>query len=194
MESLTSPGEPRIGLAEVPLVLWDFVKSDFSTFVLPSTAFGFLGALAAPKLTEFPQSPSIGALLIRAVPRTLLFNTGNLLVFDIANQRLPESVDEDSVNKPWRSLPRGRINPTQARRLLLGTVPAVLAGSAMLGVGAESGLILLLTWMYNDLGGGDELTRDPIIAVAYVAFLVSSLHIAMLSTPVFQSPGINGWG
>lgn len=176
------PAEPRIRLVEIPSLLWGFVESDFSTFVLPNTAFGLLAALAAPALTDCAQSPNVQALLLRAAPRILLFNAGNLLVFDLANQRLPESVREDSLNKPWRPLPQGRISLTQARRLLLGALPAVLAVSATLGVGGESGLILLLTWMYNDLCGGDELTRDPIIAIAYDVFLVSSLRIAMIGT------------
>lgn len=176
------PGHPRIRLVEVPSLLWALVESDFLTFVLPNTAFGLLAALAAPLLTECVWRPTIWSLLIRGTPRILLFNAGNLLVFDLANQRLPESVHEDSLNKPWRPLPRGCISPMQVKWLLLGAVPAVLAVSSTLGVGVESGLILLLTWMYNDLRGGDELTRDPIIAIAYDLFLVSSLRIAITST------------
>ncbi|KAJ0420913.1 hypothetical protein BJY00DRAFT_312583 [Aspergillus carlsbadensis] len=53
---------------------------------------------------------------------------------------------------------------------------------AALGAGNESALILLLAWMYNDLRGGDELSRDLIIAIAYDIFLVSSLRIGMTAT------------
>ncbi|KAL4924529.1 uncharacterized protein BDV17DRAFT_295299 [Aspergillus undulatus] len=57
-----------------------------------------------------------------------------------------------------------------------------MALSILLGVGHESALILLLAWMYNDLRGGDELTRDLIIAIAYDIFLVASLRIELMAT------------
>ncbi|CRG84839.1 hypothetical protein PISL3812_02028 [Talaromyces islandicus] len=174
--------QPPIRLAHLPSLVWEFTESDFSTFVIPNTAFGVLAALAAPALADCVESPGIWPLLVKGAPRILLFNWANLVVFDLANQRLPESVKEDLLNKPWRPLPQGHISPTQARQLLLGAVPAALAVSAALGVGSESAIIMLLIWMYNDLKGGDELTRDPIIAAGYVVFLVSSLQIAIKTT------------
>ncbi|KAB8236624.1 UbiA family prenyltransferase [Aspergillus alliaceus] len=179
---MSTPKSPR--LAELPSLIWQFTKSDFSTFVLPNTGFGLLATFSAPSLTDCTDGIAVWALLLRGLPCMLIFNWGNLLVFDLANQRLPESIREDSMNKPWRPLPSGRISPIVTRHFLLGVVPAVLAVSYALGVGNESALILILTWMYNDLGGGDELTRDPIIAAGYCLFLVSSLRIAI--TPRFH--------
>ncbi|OJJ03894.1 hypothetical protein ASPVEDRAFT_135111 [Aspergillus versicolor CBS 583.65] len=176
------PTQPLVRLADLPSLLWAFTESDFSTFVLPNTGFGLLAALVAPTLTDCSEAPSALGLLLQASPRILLFNWGNLLVFDLANQRLPESVVEDAVNKPWRPLPRGQISPTQTRQLLLAAVAAVWTVSSLLGVGAECALILVLTWMYNDLHGGDELCRDLIIALAYDLYLVSSLRIALATT------------
>ncbi|KAL4899954.1 hypothetical protein BDW74DRAFT_183269 [Aspergillus multicolor] len=169
-------------LSELPSLIWAFTESDLPTFALPNTGFGILAAYVAPTLTDCAEVPSTASLVVHAAPRVLLLNWGNLLVFDIANQRLPESVAEDAINKPWRPLPRGRINPSQARRLLLTAVPVVWAVSSALGAGGESALILVLTWVYNDLHGGDELTRDFIIALAYDLFLVSSLRIAVTAT------------
>ncbi|KAL2813350.1 UbiA prenyltransferase family [Aspergillus cavernicola] len=168
--------------AELVSLLWEFSESDIPTFVLPNTAFGLLAALAAPALIDGAQSPSLWLLLVRGVPRMLFFNWANVFIFELANQRLPESVKEDLANKPWRPLPRGRISQAQTSQLLLAAVPAVLAMSMALAVGNESALILLLAWMYNDLRGGDELTRDLIIAIAYDIFLVSSLRIGMMTT------------
>ncbi|KAL4986841.1 hypothetical protein BDW68DRAFT_188562 [Aspergillus falconensis] len=186
--------EPRNRLFELPSLIWAFTESDFPTFALPNTGFGILAAHVAPTLTDCTEVPSTASLLVQAAPRVLLLNWGNLLVFDIANQRLPESVAEDSVNKPWRPLPRGRINPSQTRRLLLAAVPVAWAVSSALGVGGESALILVLTWMYNDLHGGDELTRDFIIAVAYDLFLVSSLRIAVTATTSCTEIGFSTTG
>ncbi|KAL4748734.1 hypothetical protein BDW72DRAFT_214562 [Aspergillus terricola var. indicus] len=178
--------QPSIRLVNIPSVIWAFTESDFPTFALPNSGFGLLAALVAPSLTNCFETPRVGPLLFRAAPRILLFNWGNLLIFDIANQRLPESVVEDQANKPWRPIPRGIITPTQARQLLLATVPVVWAVSSALGVGGESALILLLTWMYNDLRGGDELTRDFIIAFAYDLYLASSLRIGLSATTSCQ--------
>ncbi|CAI0655591.1 unnamed protein product, partial [Colletotrichum noveboracense] len=49
----------------------------------------------------------------------------------------------------------------------------------VLGVWSEGVLILILTWLYNDLHGGDTLARDAIIAVAYFLFNTASLKIAI---------------
>ncbi|KAL5339971.1 UbiA prenyltransferase family [Aspergillus crustosus] len=170
-------------------LLYEFSESDIPTFVLPNSAFGLLASLSAPLLLEnIPTPPPLLNLLLSAVPRMLLFNWTNVFVFELANQRLPDSVKEDTANKPWRPLPRGRITSEQTRRLLLVSVPVVLGASVAMGVGVESGLILLLAWMYNDLGGGDEVSRDVIIAVAYDVFLVASLRIGVLSTSSAVSP------
>ncbi|KAL4902349.1 hypothetical protein BDW74DRAFT_186884 [Aspergillus multicolor] len=161
-------------------LLWSFSESDIPTFVLPNTAFGLLATLAAPSLTTATNNlcPNLSTLLTR-IPPMLFFNWTNVFIFELANQRLPESIKEDKANKPWRPLPQGRITQSQTRCLLLVSIPVVLALSAALGVGIESALILLLAWMYNDLGGGDEVSRDLIIAVAYDVFLVASLRIGM---------------
>jgi 4-hydroxybenzoate polyprenyltransferase len=112
-------------------------ESNFPTFVLPNSAFGLLAALAAPLLTDCPERPSIWALFCRALA-VILFNWDNVFVFDLANQRLPESRLEDQLNNPWRPLPTGRISPETTRRWMLITIPVVLTVSAILGVATEA--------------------------------------------------------
>ncbi|KAL5047509.1 UbiA prenyltransferase family-domain-containing protein [Aspergillus fruticulosus] len=191
------PVTPAVRPSELPALVWAFTESNFSTFVLPNTAFGLLAVLAAPTLTDSLDTPSAWSLLTRSAPRMLLFNWANVFVFDLANQRAPASVVEDSLNKPWRPLPRGRISSEQTRRLMLGAIPAAVGISAGLGVGHESALCLLLTWMYCDLGGGDELTRDFLIGLGYTLALVTSLRIgipgnAELSTTGYRWLGVLG--
>lgn len=161
------------------MLLWLFTESNFPTFVLPNTGFGLLAALAAPILTDRPDHIALWDLLFRALPQVIIFNWVNVLVFDLANQRLPESRLEDQLNKPWRPLPTNKVCPETMRRLMLLAIPAVLAISALLGVSTESSFVLLLTWLYNDLHGGDEVFRDVIIAVGYGLYLASSLRIAI---------------
>lgn len=159
-------------------LIWHFTESNFPTFVLPNSAFGFLNALAAPLLTDCSERPSISILLGR-MPQVILFNWANVFVFDLANQRLLESQLEDRLNKPWRPLPAGRISPDTTRRWMLITIPLVLAVSALLEVATESAFIMILTWLYNDLRGGDEIIRDGIIACGYALYLTGSLRLAL---------------
>lgn len=44
----------------------------------------------------------------------------------------------------------------QARTLLLLVVPTVFISSLFLGATTEVFLLITLTWIYNDLGGGDH--------------------------------------
>jgi hypothetical protein len=81
------------------ILIWEFNESDFPTFVIPNTAFGILGALAGSRLADGP-APGLWAVAVR-LPLVIAFNWYNLLIFDLANQRLPESVKEDEINKPW---------------------------------------------------------------------------------------------
>lgn len=46
-----------------------------------------------------------------------------------------------------------------------------------LGVWYEACPFWILTWLYNDLKGGDELIRDVIIAIAYGLYNIASLKI-----------------
>ncbi|KAI2794604.1 hypothetical protein POX_a01203 [Penicillium oxalicum] len=169
---------PTLKLAVVRLLhlIWQFTESNFPTFVLPNSAFGLLTGLAAPLLTDCPERPAAPRLFVRGLA-VILFNWANVFVFDLANQRLPESRLEDRLNKPWRPLPTRQISPDTTRRWMLIFIPLVLTVSAVLGVVTESALIMILTWLYNDLRGGDEIVRDGIIACGYALYLSSSLRI-----------------
>ncbi|MCJ1292808.1 hypothetical protein MMC34_004361 [Xylographa carneopallida] len=158
--------------------LWLFTVSEHSTIVYPWTAFGIFSALAGPALTT-NEAPVLWEILFR-FPQTLLWMWMNILAFTISNQRLPNSVLEDSVNKPWRPLPSGRITQLQARRLLLAVLPATFFLNMSLG-GFEVTLIaLVLTWMYNDLGGADEnyIVRNLINSCGLVSWSAGTTLVA----------------
>ena len=157
--------------------LWLFTESDFATFVIPDTVFGIFGALAGPLLTT-NGSPTLAHIVSR-LPQVLIFNWANLLIFDLANQRHPTAVVEDKMNKPWRPLPTGRISVTQTRQLLLVSVPVVLLVNWLLGAWEETVLLFVLTWMYNDLEGGDQdfVTRNLIIGFAFGLYNRGALRI-----------------
>ncbi|KAK8018991.1 UbiA prenyltransferase [Apiospora marii] len=176
-------------------LLWLITEDDFATFVLPNTAFGVFGALSGSLLAVPPGSSSDMSsitstndqrrlrlrLLLLRLPATIFFNWSNLLIFDLANQRLPDSVREDALNKPWRPVPRGLLTSTQMRQAMLLAIPLVLAANHFwLHVGVETTLLFVLTWLYNDLRGGDEswVLRNVIIAAAFGVYNLGSLKVA----------------
>ena len=57
---------------------------------------------------------------------------------------------------------------------------------------AETALLVALTWMYNDLGGGDRgyIVRNGIIAVAFAGYNIGSLKLA---AGVLGAPHISGY-
>lgn len=168
----------RVSLSYFVDTLWLFTKSDFATSILPNTVFGISSALAGSFLTK-NESPDLLVILSR-VPQVLLFNWANILIFDLANQSLPDAVVEDSCNKPWRPLPSGRITISQTRRLLLASLPIALAINWSLGAWEETVLLFVLTWMYNDLKGGDEnfIVRNLILGFALGLYNSGSLRVA----------------
>ncbi|KAI1490700.1 UbiA prenyltransferase family-domain-containing protein [Biscogniauxia mediterranea] len=160
------------------VVFWLLTKDDAFTFVCPNTVFGLSGALAGPTLI-YPSSNAFDVLL--RLPIVVFFNWSNLLIFDLANQRLPESALEDTLNKPWRPVPSGLMTSVQVRQAMLFFIPVVLVvNHFLLGAGTETALIQILTWLYNDLRGGDEnwILRNIIIATAFGFFNLGSLRVA----------------
>ncbi|KAI1383024.1 UbiA prenyltransferase family-domain-containing protein [Hypoxylon trugodes] len=173
-------------LSDFLTLFWLLTESNAGTFVGPNTVFGICGALSGSLLVT--KSGPIIDLALEALPRlplVILFNWSNLIIFDLANQRLPESAREDALNKPWRPVPRGLITSDQIRHAMLYMIPAVIAlNHFYLKVGVESLCIMILTWLYNDLRGGDQgfIERNAIIAVAFGIFNVGSVKVA-IGTP-----------
>ena len=156
--------------------LWLFTKDDFDTFVLPNTIFGISAALSNRPLAQQLHVYTV----LQRIPLVLFFNWSNLLIFDLANQRLPDSIKEDMINKPWRPLPAGRLSQRQTRHLILVAMPMVLLFNAVLCVWKETALLFNLTWIYNDLRGGDDnwLVRNLVIAMAFFLYNLGSLKVA----------------
>lgn len=209
------PGNPFRKALNILFLSWEFQESNIPTFLLPNSLFGLLGALSGTLLILVPSSGPGGhqhheghitppaatdptdisplAIILR-FPLVFLFNFLNNLVFDLANQTAPMAVDEDKVNKPWRPIPSGRVTREQTRRAMLLVIPLVMTFNYAVGTWNEGMGILVLTWMYNDLGGGDELTRDMIIAVAFALFNGGSLRLAVPSPASGQQYEISSRG
>jgi 4-hydroxybenzoate polyprenyltransferase len=170
-------------------IIWEFTESNFSTFVIPNTAFGLFGSFAAAYLTNY-ESNFFVTMALQRLPLVMAFNWFNVFVFDLANQRSVESVQEDILNKPWRPIPSGRITTDQTRRLMLVAVPIVLLFNYWLGVWKQGIFIHILVWLYNDIRGGDEIVRDLIISIAYGLFNSASLILTIGEDVEFTKEGV----
>ena len=158
--------------------IWLFTLNDLKSIVCPETAFAFFSALSGRGLTT-NATPCLSEILGR-LPQIIVWNWVNLLLFDVANQRLPQSILEDTVNKPWRPMPSKRLTHNEARRFLLVLLPIVFLVSTYLGGLFESLALMSLTWMYNDLGGADEnyIVRNLINACGFVCYSSGATTIA----------------
>ena len=155
-----------------------FTNDDFYTFAVPCTLFGISTALSEQLMAG--HASHLSAVLQR-LPLVVFFNWSNVLVFDLANQRSPESIEEDRLNKPWRPLPAGRISQRRTRHLMIIIMPIAILLNYLLSVEKETALIFILTWIYNDLGGSDDswLIRNLVIAAGFFLHNLGSLKVAI---------------
>ncbi|RCI09639.1 hypothetical protein L249_4163 [Ophiocordyceps polyrhachis-furcata BCC 54312] len=161
---------------QIPSYIWALTESDWATFAVPCSTFGLL---AAPSLASSDPAPAFTQMLQR-LPTVLVFNWSNLLCFNMANQRAPESVAEDGVNKPHRPLVTGLISSEGVRRAMFVSVPLTLALSHWLGTGQQAMAIHVLIWLYNDLKGMEDFVmREVLLAAAFALFNGGSLQLAL---------------
>jgi 4-hydroxybenzoate polyprenyltransferase len=168
-------------LQKVVVNFWRITSSDFATFVIPNTVFGVACALASDPPLVAVQDSSKQAIFCR-IPAVVFFNYSNLLVFNLANQRLWEASQEDKANKPWRPVPSGRMTQTDIRQAMQIIIPAILAANHyLLRAGAETACILTGTWVYNDLKASEDgmLLRNAIVALAFGTYNWTSVKVAI---------------
>lgn len=158
--------------------IWLVTRNDLKSIVFPETVFGICSALSGPVLIS-NSSPDAISVLTR-VPPVLLWTWINVLIFDLANQRLPNSIIEDSINKSWRPMPSGRLSACQARRLLLLLLPIAILVTFYLGGMEETIVMNTLVYMYNDLGGADEnfVVRNLINAAGFICYSAGATRVA----------------
>ncbi len=113
------------------------------------------------------------------IPHVVLWTWLNTLLFTLSNQRLPDTIKEDLINKPSRPIAAGRINGVQTTRLLLVGIPIVFFASLYLGGVEESVLLTCLNWMYNELGGSEDYVgRNLLLAATYACYCSGSVQVA----------------
>lgn len=171
-------------------ILYLFTHVDLLTFAVPTILFAVFGAASGTALST-NASPNLLAILSR-IPSVILLVWSNLLIFDLANQRLPDAIVEDKLKNPSRPLPSGCITPLQTRRLLSISLPLVLAVNYYLGPWQETLLLFSVNWMYNDLKGCDEffVIRNLLISLGYGLYNSAALRIACGADSLITTRGM----
>ncbi|KAI0014480.1 hypothetical protein F4779DRAFT_560073 [Xylariaceae sp. FL0662B] len=158
--------------------LWLFTFSDLKTIVVPQTIFGILNALALSLdrdgILEWDK------MLVR-LPTVAFVVWVNLLPFTIDNQRQQAAILEDKHNKPWRTMPSGRMTETQAKTLMFILYPAAFCVSLWLGGARQCLTLMALGYGYNDLNLADWswVSRNAINALGFCCFASGALEVAL---------------
>lgn len=168
--------------------IWLFTFSDLKTIVGPKTVFGVMNALSAPTF-------GIGTALeptwlLRRAVLVALWIWINLLPFAIDNQRQPEAIAEDSLNKPWRPMPSKRLTQRQARQIMFTLYPLAGVTSLYTGGFRQSITLMVLGCWYNDYGGADTscIIRNFINACGFVCYSSGAMEVALGYTLPWHAP------
>ncbi|PQE28240.1 digeranylgeranylglyceryl phosphate synthase protein [Rutstroemia sp. NJR-2017a WRK4] len=149
--------------------IWLFTFSDMKTILFPTSIWGLFNALSGPCMTT-NNHPVTTEILCR-IPLVILWVWLQLLPFNINNQRRPEAIAEDSVNKPWRPLVAGRLSPSQATYLMCAILVLDFLVSFLLQGFLPCLAMFFLGHVYNYLGGADNImTRNLINGLGFQAF------------------------
>ncbi|KAI1482287.1 UbiA prenyltransferase family-domain-containing protein [Daldinia eschscholtzii] len=153
-----------------------FIRNDMKDMIGLSCVFGASNALVAPILSMGPALSFMEILL--SSPKMILWCWSNLFLFNLHNQRHPASIAEDSMNKPWRPLPAGRITPRQAERILYIMYPVIILVSSAVGGMVPCVAQAFFSLWYNELGGAaDPFLKNLINGLGYGCFLAGPLEI-----------------
>ncbi|KAJ4406909.1 hypothetical protein N0V91_004341 [Didymella pomorum] len=180
--------------------LWSRATYDFKTAllftsdqvldtVIPGTAFGILAALSGSTLNLPDQSRN--AILGRSFA-VFVWLWLVILQFCVQNQRSSGSVAEDTINKPWRPIPSGRMTSEQATTLLARINIAAGLLSYCLDVLPIFAVYMCLITAYNDFGGGNKsgIVRNLFCGAGFSCYFGGALSIALgphaMSTAAWQ--------
>ncbi|RFU27499.1 hypothetical protein B7463_g8843, partial [Scytalidium lignicola] len=141
--------------------LWEIVRlahliteSNVKAFVQPVVLFAML-SVASGSLTTNPHPK--WEELIRAFPHAALYIWLYVLHFDCSNQKSPESIKEDWLNKPWCAIPSGKLSVNGAERwYAMASCLLLLSTGTWLGGFPEAVAFMLETWVYDYASGANS--------------------------------------
>ncbi|KAF3032799.1 hypothetical protein E8E12_001608 [Didymella heteroderae] len=155
-----------------------FASDQILDTVLPGTAFSIFAALSGSSLDLPDQRP--GSILLRSfavIPWLWLV----ILQFCVQNQLSPDSIAEDTINKPWRPIPSGRMTSSQAKELFTGVNITAGLLSYYLDVLPIFMVYVCLITAYNDFGGANKsgVVRNLFCGAGFSCYFGGALSIAL---------------
>lgn len=154
--------------------VWDIIslahlitESNIKAYVQPVTMFAML-SIASGGVTSNPD-PSWKDIAL-SFPRVFFYIWLYVLYFDCSNQKSPEAVEEDKINKPWRAIPSGRLSIEGAERWYKAAICILLAVSGLwLGGFPEAVAFMLETWAHDHASGSNYWWSKNIINSLFYA-------------------------
>ncbi|KAH8816996.1 UbiA prenyltransferase family-domain-containing protein [Xylogone sp. PMI_703] len=128
-------------------------ESNIKAYVQPVILFAMLSVASGGVTTN--SHPTYNEL-INAFLHTAVYIWLYVLYFDCSNQKDPESIKEDKLNKPWRAIPSGRLSIEGAERwYVVASCLLLLASSTWLGGFPEAVAFMIETWVYDYASGAN---------------------------------------
>ncbi|POS80966.1 UbiA prenyltransferase [Diaporthe helianthi] len=152
--------------------LYLFTKGDFKSIVVPHSIFAISVVFSKADLLHTAKYEFNPGRILTRIPLMIFWLWIHLLVEDISNQRLPGGIAEDTLNKPWRPIPSGRLSAEEAQQILRVLVPLALLTSTVLSSSRPSATLMTLVWLYNDLDAANAgpMQRNMLNAAGLACF------------------------
>lgn len=175
--------------------LFLFTKSDFKTVIFPQSIFAVAVALSGAAVSPKSYTRAYVSAVLLRVPHMVAWVWIHLLVENLANQRQPQSVAEDAINKPWRPLSSGRLSQDEALRLLQAGVPTAAAVSLLFDAFTPSATFTTLVWLYNDLEGSSTgpMLRNMVNAAGLCCLGWGGHNVLLAKEARDQAPLSQDW-
>jgi 4-hydroxybenzoate polyprenyltransferase len=179
--------------------LYLFVRNYNAIIAIWST----IGAICSQRLTHrqydsldspgiFPYPFTELTQLLRSFFLPIIWVTLVTISFSISNQRLPSSIREDSLNKPWRPIPSQLITPQRASTLLMISNIIGLGFSWTVGAHKLYLVQMVVSYLYNDKGGGDShyVIRDSLNGIGLTTWAFGATSAAKGADIAFSRPDL----
>ncbi|KAJ5112355.1 hypothetical protein N7532_000400 [Penicillium argentinense] len=112
----------------------------------------------------------------------------------VDNQHQPDAIAEEVINKPWRTMPSGRMSPEYAQTTMLVFYLLALATSLHVSGLAQCITLIGLGFSYSEAKGADAscVVRNLINAVGFICYTSGALQIHLDSAQWIQFTAVDG--
>ncbi|KAI1120960.1 UbiA prenyltransferase family [Nemania abortiva] len=152
--------------------IWDII--------IPGLLFGAINSCIAP---YYSMGPALSAnKILASAPNMLIWSLSNLFLFCVHNQRHPETIAEDRLNKPWRPMILYLMHPI-----------CFLIASIMGGFSPYIILTLFHIW-YNELDGASNgILKNIHNAIGFSCFFTGPLEVVTQHSVIQANRRIKIW-